>query len=180
MFVPARFGGLNLRPRGRVTPTVVANAQLSTHAWGEISVRVLRWEMSDFDIEELDKEDGHFHTFVASFRGKEYDLVQSEYVFWTNEAPAGLKYRDPPMKPRDHTGPWPKWHKCDRCWPALDGVLYEFVGQFYYDAGDYNVGYLFVHPTADGPLLAIYGDKPSRQDAEEHYREEESRERGRT
>jgi hypothetical protein len=66
----------------------------------------------------------------------------------------------------------PRWHKSDRSWPVVESDKAHFVGQFYYED---TVAYVFVLLGSAGRTYIVFKDEVSRQDAEEHYADEEQR-----
>lgn len=73
MFKPKNIFGFKANPKESAEPIIVANTELRETSIGEISIDVLRREIKDFEIEELNLTDGYFVTYQLSVDGKEYN-----------------------------------------------------------------------------------------------------------
>jgi len=166
IFIPKKIFGFNAKPKESAKPTVVANTEFIETCVGDISINVLRWEVKDFEIDDLHLTDGHFVTYKLSVNGREYNLYQRKTTFFLNDFPNGIKAVAPSSKNNAGTEN-PIWHKSDKYWPTLNDEFFSFIGQFYYSS---KVAYLFMLQSSENPIYAIFHDDIDRQDAEEHYK----------
>jgi hypothetical protein len=127
--------------------------------------------LRDVTLESLDLGgEGHVIGYaVEGPDGLHRTLYQQESSFYQEEGSPPLTYLQTTL-PHGDGFTAPKWHKRDRAWPVEGASVFEFIGQGYFDT---SVVYVFRHP--GGYRLAIFSDEVDRQDAEEHYAEEERR-----
>lgn len=162
---PQRVFGFPAHWQAGVAPRAVADLDIAG-----FHVRALRWECSDVRVEGLEPwTDGHLISFVVLGGGEERSLSQQGSVFYQEEGFQLLTSLEKKFKQGDGVSA-PKWHKSYRHWPVAGSVSFEFVGQGYFDT---QVAYLFRHQSSN--QLAIFTDEINRQDAEEHYADEERR-----
>ena len=137
---------------------------------GAFVVRPARFEIADAVIDGLDLgTDGHIVCYLVEGDGRHCLLAQREWLFYQEEGAPEIASLDSKLKQGDGIIA-PRWHKCDREWPVANGKPLVFCGQGYFDR---NVIYLFRDPSSG--RLAIFCDDVARQDAEEHYAEEDAR-----
>jgi len=130
---------------------------------------MLRWELHDLHFEDLQLAPaGHLISFDVADSKSVRSLFQRRGIFYHEAGTSRLTQLMKKLLQGDGVSA-PKWHKCDRHWPVEADVAFEFVGQCYFNT---RVVYLFRHPSSH---LAIFTDDVGRQDAEEHYREEDGR-----
>jgi hypothetical protein len=163
---PATLFGLAAVWRADAHPTEVGSARV-----GGYLIRALRWELRDVVIDSLDLgDDGHLIVYaVEGADGAVRVLTQQDSTFYQEEGSPSLTYLRGKLRQGDGLAT-PKWHKSDRAWPVEGETAYEFADQGYIGT---NVVYLFRHPHLG--RVAIFSDEVDRQDAEEHYAEEERR-----
>jgi len=167
MYTPNEIFGRTAKPKGEIHPAVEAQTEVAG-----LGVEVLRYNITDFEIDGLDVSDGHFLVYrVASAEHHEF-LSQSRSVFFVSDDHPAPKRKSDDLPEGDGVLA-PKWHKCDRHWPFQNDTPYSFLGQGYY--GD-KVFYIFVPDSKTLKHFAIFQDDISRQDAEEHYKLEENAE----
>lgn len=168
MFTPAKiFGSAAARVRS-TEPVVLGHCEIGTHR-----VQALRYDFADFQVVDRAASDGYFLVYSVAQDSKVTYLQQVRTQFYVPDgvpAPGDRRGR----LPSGDGSSAPQWHKSDRCWPELAGEPFAFVGQGYHDL---MVVYLFRSPRSVGEYLAIWTDHLDRQDAEEHYRLEEARDR---
>lgn len=166
MSYPTKIFGRPARPKDAIKEEIVAISQI-----GSLSIQVLRWELAEFEISGFPKTDGHFLSFRITDVNGSQDLLQGKSLFFASELLPRIESSGDSSEQGDGIIA-PKWHKCDRAWPILNGVKAGFLGQFYFGT---TVAYLFSLPHNSEQAYIIFKDEVNRQDAEEHYTDEESR-----
>ncbi len=164
MSYPTKIFGHSARPKHKINENIRVTSRI-----GDITIQVLRWEISDFEISGFSLTSGHFLSFRVTDAKGSQDLLQGKSVFFAGESLPRLEGAAINVPQGDGVVA-PKWHKCDRAWPELDGVKARFVGQFYFES---TVAYLFSVKNGALDVYAVFKDEIDRQDAEEHYAEEE-------
>jgi hypothetical protein len=163
MAVPTHIFGFPARPLRPIEEVIVARAKV-----GAVDIAVLRWERRDFAVDGLKPSDGWFVSYSVSDASGVQDLLQFRTPFFAPMPIAGLRGVGAEVAQGDGVSA-PRWHKSDRAWPSVGEEEAHFVGQFYYDE---VVAYLFVLLHEAKRLYVVFKDEVSRQDAEEHYRDE--------
>lgn len=166
MRTPTHVFGFPAKPLRPIQEVGIGYAKL-----GQVDVRVLRWERKDFIVEGLKPSDGWFVSFRVSDASGSQDLLQFRSAFFTPERITGLRAFTEDIPQGDGVEA-PRWHKGDRSWPIVESDKALFVGQFYYDD---TVAYVFVLLRNGGRTYIAFKDEVFRQDAEEHYADEEKR-----
>ena len=166
MTAPTHIFGFPARPIREIEESIIADARI-----GAVSVTVLRWERRDFEVDRLKPSDGWFISFRVSDADGVQDLLQFRSPFFTPSAISGLSGGGVKVKQGDGVTT-PRWHKSDRAWPQVAQEEARFVGQFYYAE---SVAYLFVLLRDSKRHYVVFKDDISRQDVEEHYRDEAKR-----
>jgi len=171
MYVPTNILGRAARAKPTLAPTTIGSFRVA-----DVAVDILRYELRDFVIDGLPAaaSDGWFQVLrVHTPQGEEHLHQQGGIFFTANDHPPLLELSGDEV-PKGRGERSPKWHKCDRAWPADGNTPYRFVGQGYHDS---MVFYLFARTSDPGRLFAVFHDRLDRQDAEEHYRLEEKLDR---
>ena len=162
---PQKLWGYLARWKAHVQPQVMQGTTI-----GDFAVRPIRFELRDVEVDGLDLgTEGHVECYLVEGEDRCCLLAQRESTFYQEEGAPAVDYLKRKLKQGDGVVT-PRWHKCDGQWPAEGDEPYVFVGQGYFGR---KVIYLFRHP-ASGHLV-IFWDDVTRQDAEEHYAEEDAR-----
>jgi len=164
MFSPKRLFGSDARQVSVTEPLVLGRCNIASY-----QVQALRYNLVDFEVAGRRQSDGYFLVYEVSADNCSYHLQQQRTAFYVRDGSPDPSDRKGKVPQGDGVAA-PRWHKCDRLWPVLDGQPYSFVGQGYYQS---MVVYLFRLPSTTGEALAIFHDDVDRQDAEEHYRLED-------
>ena len=134
------------------------------------AVRPVRFELRDVEVDGLDLgTEGHVVCYLVEGDGRQCLLAQRESSFYQEEDAPAVGYLKRQLRQGEGIAA-PRWHKCDRQWPVEGDEPFAFVGQGYFGR---KVIYLFRHPSSRH--FALFWDDVTRQDAEEHYAEEDAR-----
>ena len=139
---------------------------------GDLTIQVFRWEVRDVTLDSLDLgNNGHVIGYAVQAPDEPYRMLYQHTgsSFYEEEGSPPLTCLQKQLRQGDGIRA-PKWHKGDRAWPVAGTSVFEFVGQGYVAS---EVIYVFRHPSEY--RFAIFSDALHRQDADEHYADEERR-----
>lgn len=165
--VPRQFAGLALEPKGEPKPQERETLHVDGSSGMSIAICFVAWNLRDFKIQGLERDDGHFLTLEIATHGRTFFLAQHNSAFWTTESASRVEaMAEDGSLARRHGGPvWVR--RSDRYWPHLDGLPLPFLFQF---QSREHYGYAF--GVLEVGSLAVYLDPRDTQDVEDHYDQE--------